>query len=95
MLYRFLSVTRDCIMTINGQEKVSSVKVVRGEGFYTIVTNEEYLLVNDIISSPFGGNHMMANLFYNIHRFVYAISPLLLYSVAHGQRRVGSDDALI
>lgn len=37
-------------------------------------------MVNGIIASPFGGNHMVANLFYNIHRFVYALSPLMLTS---------------
>ena len=84
----------DCVMNIDGLEKVTSVKVVRGEGVYTIVTNEEYLVVHGVISSPFGGNHMMANLFYHIHRFVYALSPLLLTSTLL-QRRVGSDDPLI
>ena len=68
----------DCISTISGQEKVSMVQSVRGEGLYTIVTNEEYLVVNGIIVSPFGSNHLMANLYYNIHRFVYVTSPFLL-----------------
>jgi hypothetical protein len=34
--------------------------------------------VNGIIASPFGVNHMMANLYYNIHRLVYASAPVLL-----------------
>jgi hypothetical protein len=68
----------DCINTLSGQEKVSMVQSVRGHGLYTIVTNEEYLVVNGIIVSPFGSNHLMANLYYNIHRFAYMASPFLL-----------------
>jgi Hint module len=30
----------DCIMTVAGQEKVTAVEKVRGEGVYTIVTNQ-------------------------------------------------------
>lgn len=70
----------NCIMTIAGQEKVSSVLSVKGNGLFTVITNEEYIVVNGIIASPFGANHMMANLYYNIHRFAFALSPLLLSS---------------
>ena len=56
------------------------VESVRGEGVYTIVTKEEFVVVNGIVASPFGANHMMANLFYNVHRFMYAVSPMLLAS---------------
>ena len=70
----------DCIQTVSGEEKVSNVENVQGEGVYTIVTNEEFIVVNGIIASPFGANHMMANLYYNVHRFVFAISPMLLAS---------------
>jgi Hint module len=71
-------VVGDCINTLSGQEKVSMVQSVRGKGLYTIVTNDEYLVVNGIIVSPFSANHLMANLYYNIHRFVYMTSPFLL-----------------
>jgi Hint module len=70
----------NCIQTVSGEEKVSMVESVRGEGVYTIVTKEEFIVVNGIIASPFGANHMLANMFYNVHRFVYAISPMLLAS---------------
>ena len=30
----------DCIMTVAGQERVAAVEKVRGEGVYTIVTNQ-------------------------------------------------------
>jgi Hint module len=70
----------ECIMTVSGEEKISKVETVQGEGVYTVVTKEEYIVVNGIIASPFGANHMMANLYYNMHRFLYALSPLLLAS---------------
>ena len=35
----------DCIMTVAGQERVAAVEKVRGEGVYTVVTNE-------VISEP-------------------------------------------
>lgn len=70
----------DCILTVSGEERVVSVQSVRGEGVYTIVTYEEFIVVNGIIASSFGANHMMANLYYNIHRFVYSLRPALLKS---------------
>ena len=68
----------DCVLTVSGEEKVSSVESVRGEGVYTIVTKEEFIVVNGIVASPFGANHMMANMYYNIHRFAFTIAPTLL-----------------
>lgn len=70
----------DCVMTVSGEEKVRTVEITQGLGVYTIVTKEEFVVVNGIIASPFGVNHMMANLYYNIHRFVYTIAPVLLES---------------
>ena len=70
----------ECIMTVTGQEMVDSVSTVQGKGIYTIVTNEEFVVVNGIIASPFGANHMMANLYYNVHRLLYALVPALMAS---------------
>ena len=67
-----------CIQTIVGHEMVSTIDRVQGKGVYTIVTNEEFIVVNGIIASSFGANHMMANLYYNVHRFLYASAPALL-----------------
>jgi hypothetical protein len=67
----------DCVMTVSGMEKVSAVETIRGQGLYTIVTMEEYVVVNGIIASPFAYNHMVANFYYNIHRFVYYFIPNL------------------
>jgi Hint module len=70
----------DCIMTVSGEETVSAVEAVQGEGLYTIVTKAEYLVVNGIIASPFAFNHVTANLFYNIHRFLYVSIPYVVKS---------------
>ena len=79
----------DCIMTVSGHEKVVEVENVLGEGVYTLVTNEEFIVVNGIIASPFGGNHMIANLYYNLHRLVYMSYPALLrYSWLHQANEV-------
>ena len=70
----------DCIQTVYGQEEVSKVETVLGLGLYTIVTNEEFIVVNGIIASPFEINHMMANLYYNVHRLANLFAPVLLAS---------------
>ena len=81
----------DCIQTVSGEQKVSKVATVRGEGVYTIVTKEEYIVVNGIIASPFGVNHMIANMYYNMHRIAYATAPLLMSSpIIHSFNEVSS-----
>ena len=82
----------DCIQTVSGEQKVSEVASVRGEGVYTVVTKEEYIVVNGIIASPFGINHMIANMYYNIHRIAYASAPLLMSSpIVHSFNEVSSN----
>ena len=78
LIYASAVLVGNCVQTVFGQEKVSTVDQVQGEGVYTIVTNEEFIVVNGIIASPFGANHMLANLYYNVHRFIYASAPSLL-----------------
>jgi Hint module len=68
----------DCVMTVSGKERVSAVGFILGQGLYTIVTKQEYVVVNGIIASPFATNHMIANLYYNMHRFLYSSAPALL-----------------
>ena len=90
-LYSAVSVG-DCIMTVSGREKVAAVETMSGEGVYTLVTNEEFIVVNGIIASPFGGNHMIANLYYNVHRLIYMSYPALLrYSWVHQANEVMHD----
>jgi predicted extracellular nuclease len=72
----------DCVMTVSGEDMVSTVETVQGKGLYTVVTKEEYVVVNGIIASPFAANHMVANLYYNLHRFVYSSFPSFLTNPA-------------
>ena len=67
-----------CVITIDGQEKVSIVEKVMGEGVYTIVTKEELVVVGGIVASPFAANHFIPNMFYDFHRFIFDIMPYLL-----------------
>ena len=72
----------DCVMTVSGEDMVSTVETVQGKGLYTVVTKEEYVVVNGIVASPFAVNHMLANLYYNIHRFVYTAAPSVINNAA-------------
>ena len=67
-------------MTVTGEETVSTVGTILAEGLYTIVTKEEFIVVNGFVSSPFAHNHIAANLFYHAHRFLYTAAPQLLLS---------------
>lgn len=69
-----------CVMTIDGQSSVVSNNKVAGSGIYTIVTNEEYVVVNGIVASPFAASHVMGNTFYNVYRAMYNYVPGLLKS---------------
>jgi len=71
----------NCIQTVNGQEIVSSNTVTQGEGVYTVVTEKgDYIIVNNVVASPFAVNHALANAFYAMHRWAYAVAPALVGS---------------
>jgi hypothetical protein len=66
----------ECVHTVSGTEMIESVTSVIAEGIYTVVTKHDGLLiVNGIVASPFAVNHLVANSFYNIVRFVYGVIP--------------------
>ena len=69
----------DCVETVSGREKVVSIKKVEGKGIYTIIAMEELIVVNGIVATPFGGvNPTVANIYYNLHRLVYAYAPTIM-----------------
>jgi Hint module len=82
LTYASLVSVGDCVMRVSHEDMVSTVETVQGKGMYTVVTKEEYVVVNSIIASPFAANHMLANLYYDIHRFVYASAPSYLNNAA-------------
>jgi len=69
----------NCIQTVRGQEVVTGNEVVKSEGVYTVVTEKgDYIVVNDVVASPFAVNHQVADSVYSIHRALYAIAPAIL-----------------
>jgi hypothetical protein len=70
-----------CIQTATGGlAKVLSVGSVKEKGMYTVVTNEEYIVVNGVIASPFANSHLIPHIYYNLHRLLYKLSPSILNS---------------
>jgi hypothetical protein len=69
-----------CVMTVIGQSEVVSNNKVAGTGIYTIVTNEEYVVVNGVVASPFAVSHAVGNTFYYVYRAMYKYVPGLFKS---------------
>lgn len=67
----------DCVNTVEGQSMVSSINTVDEKGIYTIVTRGEFLVVGNIVASPFAVNHNILHFFYNLHRALPTGSPLV------------------
>ena len=69
-----------CLLTVEGFEAVTSVSILKLVGIYTIVTMEEYLVVNGFIASPFAFSHSTGNAFYNLYRGVYKVASFIITS---------------
>ena len=70
----------DCVRIVSGQEKISSIQEVQGKGVYTVVTEEDFIVVNGVLASPFAVNHAVPNAFYHIHRTLFWMAPALVKS---------------
>jgi len=69
----------DCLMTIAGEEVITTVTSSVSTGVYTVVTAADGLLVvNGVIASPFASNHLIANALYNVHRALYKFAPVIV-----------------
>ena len=65
-----------CLRTETGGEAVSSVETLRSEGIYSAVTlDNEFLVVDGVVASPFAVAHAPAHAFYHLHRFLYRRFP--------------------
>lgn len=53
-----------CLQSIDGREKVVSIDMVSDMGVYTVVTPQAYLVVNNIIASPFAISHEIGTSYY-------------------------------
>lgn len=73
-------VSGDCLRTVDGDEVVTAISMAMAEGIYTVVTTNEFLVVNGIVASPFAVSHGLANSYYNTHRIMAKVFPMALKS---------------
>jgi len=64
------------------EQKIVSNTQEQGQGIYTIVTGEEYVVVNGIVASPFAVSHYVPNAYYNFHRLAYKTFPESMKTIA-------------
>mmetsp|Transcript_2413 Transcript_2413/g.2975 ORF Transcript_2413/g.2975 Transcript_2413/m.2975 type:complete len:562 (+) Transcript_2413:79-1764(+) len=55
-----------CLRTIDGEDDVLNVSTVHLNGIYTAITENEFLVVNGIIASPFASSGALVHAFFNI-----------------------------
>jgi hypothetical protein len=86
----------DCVQTVSGRERMVSVGTASGDGIYTAIAMEELLVVNGILATPYGGvNPALANVYYNLHRLVYAVAGKALLAVQGATEGVWAALALL
>lgn len=72
----------DCVSGELGNIEISATREVPGKGLYTVVTEEELIVVSGVMASPFAVNHAMPHAFYHLHRVLYWIAPAVVKSAA-------------
>jgi len=71
----------DIVISKDGNETVESLKNVELEGVYTVVTQEEYIVVDNIVASPFFENfHTAGNIYYSFFRALCSANPDIIKS---------------
>jgi hypothetical protein len=71
----------DIIISKDGNEIVKSLTNIELEGVYTVVTQEEYIVVDNIVASPFFENfHMAGNIYYSFFRALCSANPDIIKS---------------
>ena len=69
-----------CVRTVSGVEAVVSAELVYGSGLYTVITMEEYIVVDGVIVSPYAAPHKLAHYAYNAYRMLYLMAPAVMKS---------------
>ena len=60
-------------------DTITTIEITKCKGVYTVVTTEEYIVVNDLIASPFAVSHVIGNFFYDFtYRLLFRDFKLLL-----------------
>jgi len=66
------------LTTAGGLVPASSASKVSGSGVYSVITTDEYIVVNGgLVVSPFAHNHFITHRFYNLHRALYWLDSTL------------------
>ena len=66
----------DTIQTITGPEIVTHISLVKDYGIYTAITENEFIIVNNIIASPIAYvSHKEGTLFYNLLKNIHQLNP--------------------
>jgi hypothetical protein len=55
-----------CLRTVDGEDEVTNTTMVEMNGVYTAVTENEFLVVNGIIASPFAASSALVHAFFNL-----------------------------
>lgn len=69
-----------CLISVSGLERVVTKTTGKGQGVYTLVLSEPYLVVSGVVASPFEINHGVVNAYYNFHRLLYKTLPVAMTS---------------
>jgi len=70
----------DCVRTATGHAAVTDIHIVRGKGLYSVVTENEFIVVNGIIASPFATSHGAGQILYYLYRLLWQVFPISLGS---------------
>jgi hypothetical protein len=74
-----------CVYTVDGSEKIARTSLeTSASGLYTIITTEEFVVVNGIVASPYAKSHSAGHALYFVHRMIYTLSPALLMNKVFG-----------
>jgi hypothetical protein len=68
------------ISTVEGSKRVTGTSLIRSHGLYSVVTADaEFIVVNGVVASPFASNHVAANAFYGVLRWICKWMPGFKY----------------
>jgi hypothetical protein len=73
----------DIVKSVDGNEQITSIEIIEDEGVYTVVTLEEYIVVDNIIASPYAVFelfHLLGNIYYSLHKNLYRLNPIIINS---------------
>lgn len=67
--------TGDCLRSVDGDDLIAQIQLTYNKGFMTVVTENEFVVINGLVASPFAVTHSLVHWYYNIHRFMFKYFP--------------------